>query len=294
MDVAATIGKLTMEKFELTNVRGTMRISNGIITIQNFSGNTFDGTIVTRGSLNMKNPDRPTFDLSMDMNSLDAHEMLPNFTSFGNRLFGNLTLNTTMKGTLDDTLGLISETLSGQGNVQLKSGKVEGVKVNEFVASMVSLPDLSVINFKDWQNSFSISSGRMQVKDLKISALKSDYVVNGSVGFDGSLDYAMNLFLPPDTKAKLSVPGIPAGYVGQVVDLFKDPSGRIRLDFDVSGFSDSPKVSLNTSAAQKKAEDLVKQKLEAEKKKLEDELKKKAGDLLKDFDPFKKKKKDGP
>jgi hypothetical protein len=201
-----------------------------------------------------------------------------------------MTLTTNLKGALDDTLGLVSRSLSGQGTARLRSGKVDGVRVNEFVASMISLPDLSVINFKDWENSFSIANGRMEVKDLKITALKSDYLINGSLGFDGSLDYVLTVFLPPGTQPKLPVQGLPAGFAGQVTDLFRDPSGRIKLDFNVSGHSDNPKVSLNTSAAQKKAEDLVKQKLDAEKQKLEEELKKKAGDLLKDFDPFKKKK----
>jgi uncharacterized protein involved in outer membrane biogenesis len=293
MDINASIGKLTMEKFELTNVKASMRVSNGVMTLHNFSGNTFDGSVVTKGNLNLQNPERPTFDLTLDLTGLDAHQMLPNFTSFGNRLFGDLTISTRLKGEMDDTLGLVSESLDGGGKVELKSGKLEGVKVNDAVAGLVGLPDLSVIDFKDWQNSFSIAKGRMQVKDLKISALKSDYLVNGSVGFDGSLDYLMTLYLPPDTKVKLSVPGIPSAYVGQAVDLFKDSSGRIRLDFNVTGFTDSPRVSMNTEAAQRKAEDLVKQKLAAEQKKLEEELKKKAGDLLKDFDPFKKKKK-GP
>jgi hypothetical protein len=80
------------------------------------------------------------------------------------------------------------------------------------------------------------------------------------------------------------------GFAGQATELFKDQSGRIKLDFKVGGMMGNPTVSLNTDAAKKKAEDLAMQKLAEEKKKLEDELKKKAGDLLKELDPFKKKK----
>ncbi len=290
MDITATIGTLTLEKFELKNVRAAMRISDGIITLQNFSGNAFNGSLVTKGTLDMRKAEQTPFDLTLDMNNLDVHQLLPQFSSFGNRLYGNLTMTTQLKGALDDTLGLVSQTLGGDGTVQMKSGKVDGVKVNQALAGMLSLPDLNVVSFKDWQNSFMIANGRLMLKDLKINALNSDYTINGSMGFDGSLDYKMTLLLPPETSNKIKLPGV-GGFAGQAVDLFKDPSGRIRLDFDVGGMSDNPSVSLNTDAAQKKAEDLVKQKLEAEKKKLEDDLKKKAGDILKDFDPFKK---DGP
>ena len=286
MDVSATIGTLTMEKFELKNVKSIMRISDGVIALKSFSGDMLEGTVASKGSLDLKDPDHPVFDLTIDLNSIDAHGLLPKFTSFGNRLFGDLTMSTSLKGSLDDTLGLVPQTLNGLGNVQVKSGKLTGVKVNQSIASMVNVPNLQEVNFKDWANSFSLSNGRMEIKDLKISALNADYIVNGSMGLDGSLDYAMTLLLPPETSAKMTVPG----FAGQAVDLFKDPSGRVKLEFSVTGTSDNPKLSLKTDAAKKKAEELAKQKLEAEKKKLEEELKKKAGDLLKGIDPFKKKK----
>ena len=260
-----------------------MNIAEGVVTLRNFSGNAFSGSLTTKGTLDMRDPKQTPFDLSMGMNSLDVHQFLPEFTSFGSRLYGNLTMTTDLHGVLDDTLGLMPQTLNGGGNVQIKNGKVDGVKVNQSLAGMLSLPDLSVVTFKDWQNSFTIANGRIVLKDLKIAALNSDYTINGSMGFDGSIDYVMTLLLPPETSAKIKLPGV-SGFAGQAVDLFKDPSGRIKLDFNVTGTSDSPKVSLNTDAAKKKAEELAKQQL----KKLEEEAKKKAGDILKDFNPFKK------
>ncbi len=286
MTVGATIGTLTMEKFELTNVRSSMQVANRVVTLQNFSCNTYGGTVATKGSLDLRSPEQPLFDLNLDIKGIDAHAMLPQFTSFGNKLRGKLTMNTAMKGTLNDTLGLVPQSLSGLGQVQLQSGSLEGVKVNQSLASMLSLPNMELVSFKDWTNAFTISNGRMEVKDLKISALNADYTVNGGFGLDGSLDYALTVLLPAGTSAKVAMPGL----AGQATDLFKDPSGRVKLDFSVTGTADSPKLSLNTSAAKKKVEDLAKQKLEAEKKRIEDDLKKKAGDLLKGIDPFKKKK----
>jgi len=272
-----------MEKFELTNVRAAMNIMEGVVTLRNFSGNAYNGTLATKGTLDMRDPKQTPFDLSLQMNNLDVHQFLPEFTSFGSRLYGSLTMTTDLHGALDDTLGLIPQTLNGGGTVQMKSGKVEGVKVNQSLAGLLSLPDLSVVNFKDWQNSFTIANGRMVLKDLKIAALNADYTINGSMGFDGSIDYVMTLLLSPEASKGIKLPGV-TGFAGQAVDLFKDPSGRIKLDFNVTGTSDSPKVSLNTDAARKKAEDIAKQQL----KKLEEEAKKKAGDILKEFNPFKK------
>ena len=62
----------------------------------------------------------------------------------------------------------------------------------------------------------------------------------------------MSLVLPKKTSAKISVPG----FASRAIDLFKDESGRVKLDFSVSGTADDPKVALDTEAAQKKAKDL--------------------------------------
>ncbi|MCZ6775666.1 MAG: AsmA family protein [Ignavibacteria bacterium] len=284
MDISATIGTLTMEKFELTNVRGNMTISNGIINLQNFSFNIFDGSIATKGALNLQKPEEPSFDLAMDMKNVDAHSMLPNFTTFGERMYGRLSMNTTLKGTLDDTLGLDPQSLYGRGTVHVAKGKLTGVKVNQVIARLLKLPDLEEIEFNDWSNAYTIADGRIYIKGLRISALDADYIVNGSQGLDGSLDYTMSLVLPKKTSAKISVPG----FASRAIDLFKDESGRVKLDFSVSGTTDDPKVALDTEAAQKKAKDLAKQKIADEVKKLEEKLKEKGKEILKGL--FKKKK----
>lgn len=285
MDITGSIGTFTMEKFEFKNVKTVMKIADGVITMQNFSLNAFDGSIVTKGTLNLQKPDEPRYDLAMEMNRVDAHAMLSKFSSYGERLFGRMTMTTTVKGALDDTLGLIPGTMNGQGRVQMQDGKLTGVSVNKSIAGLLKLPDLENITYKDWANSFTIASGRIVIKDLKITALDADYVVNGSQGFDGSLDYSMSLLLPEKTSSRISI----AGFAGQAVNLFKDPSGRVKLDFTVGGTSDNPKIALDTKAAQKKAEDSLKKQAEEQiKKKVEEPIKTKVEDAIKGL--FKKKK----
>jgi len=284
MEVTATVGTLAMEKFTFNNMKALMSINNGIITLRSCTLNAFEGSVSTRGILNLQKPEQPQFDFALDMAGLNAHAMLPKFTSFGERISGGLTMNTTLKGSMNDTLGLLPQTLNGKGGVQVQNGTMTGVKVNSLVASILKLPDLETITFKDWANDFSIAGGRIVIKDLKINALNADYVINGSQGLDGSLEYSMSLILPEKTSSRISV----AGFGGQAVDLFRDNTGRVKLDFAVGGTMDDPKVTLDTKAAQKKAEDLAKQKVADEAKKLKDQLKNKGEDLIKDL--FKKKK----
>jgi len=277
MNLNANIGTLTMEKFVFNNVRGVMSIADGVIRMQSFSCNTFGGSVNAKGILNIQTPERPLFDMALGLNALQAGSLLGNFTSFGQRINGSMTMNTTLKGALDDTLGLIPAALDGRGDVAIKDGTLQGLKVNQSLASALNLPSLETVSFKDWTNAFSIEQGRLIIKDLKISALDADYVVNGSHGLDGTLDYKMTLFLPPSMSAKISV----GGFAGEAVNLFKDESGRLKFDFNVGGTNTDPKVQLDTGPAQRRAEELAKQKLEQT-------LKGEAGDMLDKL--FKKKK----
>jgi len=270
IDANAEIGTLTMEKFEFTNLKGILHVANGVVTMQNLSLGAFGGTVVSNGSLDLNRPDRPTFDLTLNLNGVDANAFLSRFSSFGQRLSGSLTTSTTLKGALNDTLGLIPDALQGGGKVGVRNGALKGVKVSQSLASQLKLPDLENIQFKDWTNDYTVQNGRLVLKDLTITSSPGQYVVNGSQGLDGTLDYHMTLYLPESAAPKLDIPGLG----GEAVSLFKDQSGRLKFDFNVGGTMDSPKVQLDTDAARKKAEEKVKQKLQ-------DAAKSKAGDLLK-------------
>ena len=277
MDVNASIKTLSLEKFEFSDVRGTLRVSRGLLTMQNLSLNTFGGSVVSNGSLNLASPDRPLFDLKLNLNALEASSVLTPFTSFGQRLNGALSMSTTMKGALNDTLGLVPAALQGSGTVSVRNGTLKGVKVNQALASTLNLPDLETIQFTDWGNDFKVENGRLVIRDLSIKALNAQYVVNGSQGLDGTLEYRLTLYLPESVGSRLKVPG----FAGEAVNLFKDQSGRLKFDFNVGGTTDNPKLQIETAAVQQRAEQLAKQKLEEEKKKLEKQLQDKAGDALK-------------
>lgn len=288
MTLAANIGTLTTQKLEMKNVRGTIRISNGIISMDNLTMNLFDGSVASKGSINLQNPERPTFNLTLDMKSLQANSALSTFTSFGQRLFGNLDMSVTMSGALDDTLGLIPQSLTGSGKVAVNNGRLTGLKVNQQIASMLSLPDLSEINFKDWTNAFSISNGRVTIPDLKVSALGADYTISGTQGLDGTMDFSMAMLLSEAASAKVHVPG----FAGEALNALKEPNGRLKLNFLVGGTTDNPNVRLDSQALQARVAEFAQKKLDAEKQKLQqkvdeetkkkaEELKKKGEDLLK-------------
>ena len=277
MAMTVSIDTLSTEKFEFRQVRGSVTAAGGVLKLQKLALKTFGGDVDADGSLNLRDPKRPQFDLKLALRALQAGALLTPFTSFGRRLGGTLSMQTTLAGALDDTMGIVPSSLNGSGTVSINDGSLKGFRVNQVLAQTLNLPDLESVTFRDWSNAFTVRDGRLVLRNLVIKALNAEYVVNGSQGFDGTLDYRLAIYLPPETASKVMIPG----FAGEAMKLFQDESGRLKLDFDVGGTAVAPTLRLDAEPAKKKAEQMANEKLKQEMQKLEETVKDKAGDVLK-------------
>jgi hypothetical protein len=295
VDANIDVKKFSTDKFDFENARGSIKYSDGIVNLKNFSVNAFQGNVLTTGMLDMRKPEIRPFDLKLDVAGVEANSFLTKFTSFGSNLFGKFTMNTSLKGSLDDTLGIISKSLQGGGKVQVFDGKLTGYPIMAKISEFTGLNEFHQVDFKNWSNAFAVSNSRINIKDLKINSLNSDLTVNGSQGFDGTLNYLMGIKLPASASDRLKV----GGTGGQVLNLLKDKDGRIVLNLLIGGILNKPSVGLDTKEQQKQLENIVRQQIgnkiqEETKKILQDsskqnsleDLKKKAKDQLKNL--FKK------
>ncbi|MFI5251433.1 MAG: AsmA-like C-terminal region-containing protein [Bacteroidota bacterium] len=270
-----SIGKLAMEKFDFTNVHGTLSASQGIVTLQNFSFNAFDGNIISKGTLDLRDAKKKPFNFDLNIVGVDGNTMLSKFSSFGKNIFGKFTMNTKMKGDLDDTLGLVRQTLAGDGTVQVNDGKLVGFALTNKLADYTGLSEFRQIDFKNWSNAFTIADGKMNLKNLAVHSPSADFTVNGNQGLDGNMDFMLNAKLNQAVSSRINLQGVGA----ELLQFFKDKDGRVNLNFAVTGMVDSPALRLDTQAQQ----DMAKKALE---NKVGDDLKKKAEDALKNL--FKK------
>jgi hypothetical protein len=146
------------------------------------------------------------------------------------------------------------------------------------VSDFTGVSELREIIFKNWSNSFSVSDGRIAIKDLKINSVNTDFSVNGSQGFDGTLDYTMDVKLPGSVSDRLKVSGIG----GQAINVLKDKDGRIVLNLLLGGVSNKPTVGLNTKEQQKQLEELARQEINKKKGELENKIRDEAKKIIQD------------
>jgi uncharacterized protein involved in outer membrane biogenesis len=275
IDMAGTVDVETLktEKFTFTNAKGGISMTDGVAKLKGMQLDAFGGTIGTDGTLDLSRPDTRPFDLKLDVKGVESNSMLSPFTTFGQYLFGTLSLSTALKGDLDDTLGISPATLTGNGSAIVENGKLTGVPLLQKLSGFLSADNLREVDFKNWTQSFSVADGKLNVKDLKIGGKDADLTVNGVQGLDGSMEYSMHVVLPQSVSDRVKLQGVG----DQLLRFFKDRDGRLNLDFLVSGRTQSPVLKLDTRAQ----ENMLKQQLQDEaSKKLADPLKK-AADALK-------------
>jgi regulator of protease activity HflC (stomatin/prohibitin superfamily) len=92
-----------------------------------------------------------------------------------------------------------------------------------------------------------------------------DWRLIGSVGFDGTLDYAVSGTLPPEVVEKLAAKSALAA------GALSDPEGKILLDLKVRGKAIAPQVSWDGNAMRNRLAGKASQALEAQRAKLEAE-----------------------
>ncbi len=286
MDSDVSIGTLNLDQFRFRNVRGRLTARGDVITLKDLFLNTFDGSVIANGTLGLQDAQRREFDITLDVSNLQAHEALAPFTGFSKYVFGKFSMQSNMRGQLTDQLEVMPETVTGSGKIQIRDGKLEGVKALNALARILSLNELKNIEFKQWTNEFAIANSRILLSDVKIEARDADFLLAGSHGMDGSMDYAMVVKLSTTLSERVKIGGL----AQKLIDALKDDRGRLTLNFRIKGTLTEPVLKFDTEMQKRAAKELIKREIEKKKKRLEEHVKEEVKDIFDKLFPPKKKK----
>jgi hypothetical protein len=114
--------------------------------------------------------------------------------------------------------------------------------VLESLAQFTRIPQFKEIRVRDGSFPFAIEQGRVSFREVSFDGATGDWRAAGSVGFDGTLDYAVSVTLPNEVANQLGTAG------AIVAGALKDPDGQILLDLRVTGTAKSPRVSWDKSS----------------------------------------------
>jgi hypothetical protein len=301
-----TIARLRNQKLDVSDVRARVTLEPGVLAVPEFSMHAYGGTARGNARFDLTDPAQPKFLVKTQVDSLEADDLLSAWTPVKGLLHGSLgtTLNLSGEGA---TPADLQRTLTAVGLALVADGTLGPGPALEAVARYTKIPALKQVHFKDARLPFRVESGRVVTDPVTLKGPSGDWRLIGSVGFDGTLDYAVSGTLPPDVVERLAAKSaLAAGALA-------DPDGRILLDLRVSGKAIAPQVSWDGTAMRDRLAGKASQALEAQRARLEaeaqaaaqkqlaaaedsarkvversqraatDSLKRRAGDLLKGF-----------
>jgi uncharacterized protein involved in outer membrane biogenesis len=279
----SNIKQILYDNLNLQQAKGLLTVRDGVLDMSNLSFNLLGGTIVMNGKYDTRVPETPVFDYQLNIQKLSIPQAYTSFSTvqafapMAKLMSGNFSTNFSISGKLKDDLSPVLESLNGKGLIEIADAFMKESKlvsgISGFMKSDVGSSQLSL---KDVLMKASLENGRAYVSPFDIQMAGRKATVGGSIGADGSLDYAVNT-------------EVDAGAVGQQVnqllasvtgDQAKAASSKINLHFNVGGTYDKPQINLagSTSAdgTTTTVKEQVKQEVKQEAQKQVDVAKKEA------------------
>ncbi len=276
--INANAKTVVYDNLTLKDVTGTLIIKDEEANLQNLTSSIFNGILAVTGKVSTKT-DTPVFDFNLGADGFDISEsfqqmeLLQNLAPIANVLQGKLNTVISLKGTLNNEMGLNMNSLTGSALAELLTTDIkqeEGSLLSKLDGAL-SFVDFTKLNLKDLKANLEFANGKVNVKPFNINYQDIDMVVSGSHGFDKTIDYS-------------AVLDVPAKYLGSEVNRLIGKINdnevnnlTIPVTANISGTFTSPKVQTDLTSG---VSNLTKQLIEIEKQKLIGQGKDKVKDLL--------------
>jgi len=211
----ANAQKVNFNKLTLTETKGTMKMKNGKLTMQNTGFNLIGCAVNMNATYQGITPKKAQFEYDIkasDFNIKRAYneiEIFREMASAAEKAEGTISLEYKLKGRLNKNMEPVYPSLVGNGIVSVKNIKLHGMKMFSSVANKTNYdgmknPELSKVEIKS-----SIKNNIITLERFKFKFAGFRPRIEGTTSLDGRLNLKMRLGLPP-----LGIIGIPMTITG--------------------------------------------------------------------------------
>jgi|GEM_PF-3926991 uncharacterized protein involved in outer membrane biogenesis len=270
------LGKIVSGKLNSDSARGNILFDSGILEMQDLEVSAYNGSMGGATKVNFTDLENVTYDGSFKLNGFDSGAFFAGLFDIGDTFSGILSSSLSFSGAGLDSLSIVKN-LSCNGNMRFENGQIKDWDFTNKLGSYLKFLDLGTVNFDTIANSFSVKDSRMYTPDMSLSTDHGTISVDGSAGFDTSVDYKITMLLNKDAAKSASK------QVSALAGLIGDDPDTLELIIETGGTLKNPKFSLDTSKAKKQVKEELKTKAQdfLEEKIKDPALKEKGEKLLK-------------
>jgi uncharacterized protein involved in outer membrane biogenesis len=286
MDVAvhARADNLHYDNLDLSDLSCTLMISDQTIRLTDVKAKGLDGEIALFGTYSTsESRENPEISLTYDVKGLDVQKTFLAFNSVrrimpvAKFIAGSVNAHMSLSGRLQQDMVPDLQTLNGSGHIQLLNGTMKDFGPLDKLSQALDIVTLKDIPLKDVQADFTFKAGEVAIAPFMIQTQGIEMEIDGSHGFDQSLDYSINLKVPRSqlgSKGNIFVKNVvsQAADKGIPVKLKEEVCVNVRIggtinNPDVKEDMDST-VSTAATDLKKEVDDFVHAKLDSARRQL--------------------------
>ena len=233
------------DNLNLKEVKGTIVLRDGVLQFSDAGMKALDGRIRMKGSYDPRNLTAPAFDFNLDISELSIAKAFQSLTTvqafapIAKDLTGLVNTNINFSGLLGPDMMPVLPSLDIKGILKVTEAALRNSAILQGVTSLTGLKDANTLTMKNLSIPVSIENGRMEIRPFDLKLWDYQTTIQGSAGFDGSMNYLLNMM-------------VPAGKFGaQANTLLATISGTqasestlIPLSLNLSGTYNQPKIAL--------------------------------------------------
>jgi hypothetical protein len=236
-----SIARLKQGKLDVEAVAAEVQLSPAVLAAPHFAMQGYGGTVSGEARFDLRDTRKPVYEIRAVIEKVRADAILGVWSPVKDLLVGTLDTKLTFSGA-GQTPADLKSTLTLVGLAALTEGRLGPGPALEAVAQFVKVPKLKQLDFARLELPLRIEHGRLVTDPVVLSGPNGEWRFAGAVGFDGALDYAVSVTLPPAAVEALGArSALAAGALS-------DPQGRMLIDLHVSGSARAPRVSWDANA----------------------------------------------
>jgi hypothetical protein len=256
------IARLQQDKLDVADVDARIELEPGIVDVPEFRFRGYGGWTSGNARLDLRDPARPAYTVHANVDDAQADALLGTWTAARGWLHGTLDTKIDFSGA-GTKPAEVARTLTAVGIAGIAEGRIGPGPALEAIASFVKIPSLRTLAIRDGTYPFSVERGKVYFREARFDGPTGEWRVAGGVGFDGALDCAVSITVPPELVAQLGAgAAVAAGALA-------DEQGRVIMDLRVTGPARAPRVAWDRSAMQDRLAGRVSRALEEQKQKIE-------------------------
>jgi uncharacterized protein involved in outer membrane biogenesis len=292
--LAASVGKIFYENKVIENLKGNVAMRDRTLGMNDLNFNIIGGKVVMNGLYQTKDVKSPFFNLDLSMTNFDIQKTVKTFNTVqkmaavAERCNGSFSTSFKIDGRMDAQMEPLLQTLNGGGKLNTQSVTVTNFEPLNKLADALKMPQYKQMAVGNAAISFKFKDGRINVEPFETTMAGTKTTIQGSSGFDQTIDYDLNLAIP---KAMLGsaatgvVSGLMAGLNKNIGTNLSVPD-PVNIKVNMGGTVAKPEIKTALKDGAKNVIEDVKEKaleqLNAKKQELEDKAKAEADRLKKE------------